>query len=149
MVLPNIEMNPPQVYTCSPSWTLLPPPIIIFIIVIFFITSASTVHCPHGVYHFIWLLPFLCETLLPTFLCDSQHPSLSALCFTWVIFFWPHFLYIMFLVIHASVYCLHSAGPFALSLLYSIIWFCFLFKDLFTYFIFGCIGSLLLHLGFL
>ena len=26
MVLPNIEMNPPQVYMCSPSWILLPPP---------------------------------------------------------------------------------------------------------------------------
>ena len=26
MVLPYIKMNPPQVYTCSPSWTLLPPP---------------------------------------------------------------------------------------------------------------------------
>ena len=26
LVLPNIEMNPPQVYMCSPSWTLLPPP---------------------------------------------------------------------------------------------------------------------------
>ena len=26
MVLPYIEMNPPQVYMCSPSWTLLPPP---------------------------------------------------------------------------------------------------------------------------
>ena len=26
LVLQNIEMNPPQVYTCSPSWTLLPPP---------------------------------------------------------------------------------------------------------------------------
>ena len=26
LVLPNIEMNLPQVYTCSPSWTLLPPP---------------------------------------------------------------------------------------------------------------------------
>ena len=26
MVLPNIEMNPPQVYMCSPSWTLLRPP---------------------------------------------------------------------------------------------------------------------------
>ena len=26
MVLPYINMNPPQVYTCSPSWTLLPPP---------------------------------------------------------------------------------------------------------------------------
>ena len=25
MVLPYINMNPPQVYTCSPSWTLLPP----------------------------------------------------------------------------------------------------------------------------
>ena len=25
LVLPNIKMNPPQVYTCSPSWTLLPP----------------------------------------------------------------------------------------------------------------------------
>ena len=25
MVLPYIEMNPPQVYMCSPSWTLLPP----------------------------------------------------------------------------------------------------------------------------
>ena len=24
MVLPYINMNPPQVYTCSPSWTLLP-----------------------------------------------------------------------------------------------------------------------------
>ena len=28
LVLPNIEMNPPQVYMCSPSWTLLPPHII-------------------------------------------------------------------------------------------------------------------------
>ena len=26
LVLPNIEMNPLQVYMCSPSWTLLPPP---------------------------------------------------------------------------------------------------------------------------
>ena len=26
LVLPNIEMNRPQVYMCSPSWTLLPPP---------------------------------------------------------------------------------------------------------------------------
>ena len=26
LVLPNIEMNPPHVYMCSPSWTLLPPP---------------------------------------------------------------------------------------------------------------------------
>ena len=26
LVLPNIEMNPPQVYMCSPSQTLLPPP---------------------------------------------------------------------------------------------------------------------------
>ena len=25
LVLPNIEMNPPHVYICSPSWTLLPP----------------------------------------------------------------------------------------------------------------------------
>ena len=26
MVFPYIKMNPPQVYMCSPSWTLLPPP---------------------------------------------------------------------------------------------------------------------------
>ena len=26
MVLPYINMNPPWVYTCSPSWTPLPPP---------------------------------------------------------------------------------------------------------------------------
>ena len=26
LVLPNIKMNPPQVYLCSPSWTHLPPP---------------------------------------------------------------------------------------------------------------------------
>ena len=26
LVLPHINMNPPQVYMCSPSWTLLPPP---------------------------------------------------------------------------------------------------------------------------
>ena len=26
MVLPYINMNPPQVYTCSASWTPLPPP---------------------------------------------------------------------------------------------------------------------------
>ena len=26
LVLPNIKMNPPQVYMCSPSWTHLPPP---------------------------------------------------------------------------------------------------------------------------
>ena len=26
LVLPNIKMNPPQVYMCSPCWTLLPPP---------------------------------------------------------------------------------------------------------------------------
>ena len=25
LVFPNIKMNPPQVYMCSPSWTLLPP----------------------------------------------------------------------------------------------------------------------------
>ena len=25
LVLPYINMNPPQVYTCSPPWTLLPP----------------------------------------------------------------------------------------------------------------------------
>ena len=26
LVLPSIKMNLPQVYMCSPSWTLLPPP---------------------------------------------------------------------------------------------------------------------------
>ena len=26
LVLPYIEINPPQVYMCSPSWALLPPP---------------------------------------------------------------------------------------------------------------------------
>ena len=26
LVLPYINMNPPRVFTCSPSWTLLPPP---------------------------------------------------------------------------------------------------------------------------
>ena len=26
LVLPYINMHPPQVYTCSPSWTPLPPP---------------------------------------------------------------------------------------------------------------------------
>ena len=26
LVLPYINMNPPWVYTCSPSWTTLPPP---------------------------------------------------------------------------------------------------------------------------
>ena len=26
LVLPYIDMNPPQVYMCSPPWTLLPPP---------------------------------------------------------------------------------------------------------------------------
>ena len=26
LVLPNIKINLPQVYMCSPSWTLLPPP---------------------------------------------------------------------------------------------------------------------------
>ena len=26
LILPNIKRNPPQVYPCSPSWTLLPPP---------------------------------------------------------------------------------------------------------------------------
>ena len=26
LVLPNIKMNPPQVYMCGPPWTLLPPP---------------------------------------------------------------------------------------------------------------------------
>ena len=26
LVLPNIKMNPPRVYTCSPSWIPLPPP---------------------------------------------------------------------------------------------------------------------------
>ena len=26
LVLPNIKMNPPQIYMCSPSWTLIPPP---------------------------------------------------------------------------------------------------------------------------
>ena len=26
LVLPYINMNPPRVYTCSPSWTPLPPP---------------------------------------------------------------------------------------------------------------------------
>ena len=31
LVLPNIKMNPPQVYMCSPSWTLLPPPSPVFL----------------------------------------------------------------------------------------------------------------------
>ena len=32
MVLPYINMNPPRVYTCSPSWTPLPPPSKLFVI---------------------------------------------------------------------------------------------------------------------
>ena len=34
LVLPNIKMNLPQVYMCSPSWTLLPPPSPFHIIVL-------------------------------------------------------------------------------------------------------------------
>ena len=48
LVSPNIKMNPPQVYMCSPSRTLLPPPILLIWIKImskylktFFMTSFS------------------------------------------------------------------------------------------------------------
>ena len=49
LVLPNIKMNPPQVYMCSPSWTLLPPPspfnlIKSLILQLSFISSLENLH---------------------------------------------------------------------------------------------------------
>ena len=44
LVLPYINMNPPQVYTCSPSWTLLPPPVS-------FIEPGLATHFIHDIIH--------------------------------------------------------------------------------------------------
>ena len=45
LVLPNIEMNPPQVYPRSPSWTLLPPPAPpLWVIPVHQPQASSTVH---------------------------------------------------------------------------------------------------------
>ena len=56
LVLPNIEMNLPQVYPCSPSWTLLPPPFhfltafieqkFLFLMVSIFTIDYSSCLCP-------------------------------------------------------------------------------------------------------
>ena len=35
LVLPHINMNPPWVYTCSPSWTPLLPPSLYYLLIIF------------------------------------------------------------------------------------------------------------------
>ena len=68
LVLPCINMNPPQVYTCSPSWTSLPTPSLWVIPVhqpqASCILHRTTVSMPHASYH---------ET--ETF--EGQKPSLS------------------------------------------------------------------------
>ena len=45
LVLPYINMHPPQVYTCSPSWTPLPPPSPYFWIVVLEKTLESPLDC--------------------------------------------------------------------------------------------------------
>ena len=45
--LPNIKINPPQVYMCSPSWTLLPPPSP-------FHPSGSYYYCYYYYYHYYY-----------------------------------------------------------------------------------------------
>ena len=62
LVLPNIKMNPPQVYMCSPSWTLLPPP------------------SPLNISFYVWLsCPFSIkyESKLPFFRC-FMHVNFKA-----------------------------------------------------------------------
>ena len=44
LVLPNIEMNPPQVYPRSPSWTLLPPLPSLWVVPVHQPQASSTVH---------------------------------------------------------------------------------------------------------
>ena len=44
LVLPNIEMNPPQVYPSSPSWTLLPPLPSLWVVPVHQPQASSTVH---------------------------------------------------------------------------------------------------------
>ena len=39
LVLPNIEMNPPQVYMCSPSWTLYLIQILVLVVVVMYCTA--------------------------------------------------------------------------------------------------------------
>ena len=48
-VLPNIKMNLPQVYMCSPSWTFLPPPSP-------YISFFKICWCISWILHFIFLL---------------------------------------------------------------------------------------------
>ena len=44
LVLPNIEMNLPQVNPCSPSWTLLPPLPSLWVVPVHQPQASSTVH---------------------------------------------------------------------------------------------------------
>ena len=62
------------------------------------------------------------------FTCDSQHPSLSALCFTWV----TDFLLIAFSIPHASTYSCFKKLMFLAFILYAPLRFSALLYHLFS-----------------
>ena len=70
LVLPYINMNPPQVYTCSPSWTPLPTPSSCHP------SSSSQCTSPNILYHISNLdWKFVSPTILYMFQCNSPKSS--------------------------------------------------------------------------
>ena len=69
---PNINMNPPQVYTCSPSWTPLPP------LSLYHPSGSSQCTSPKHLYHALNLdWQFISYMILYMFQCHSPksyHP---------------------------------------------------------------------------
>ena len=90
LVLPNIEMNPPQVYLRSPSWTLLPPPSMhgtvlqhfnSFCCSVYFSLSVMSISLwPHGLQHARPPCPSLTPRVYSNSCTLSQwcHPTISS-----------------------------------------------------------------------
>ena len=76
LVLPYIEMNPPQAYMCSPSWTLLPP-------VLSFWSKCLYTHCSYlGSDTFlVWCHCSYLEATTPNQLCWNSVNYFCSFCF--------------------------------------------------------------------
>ena len=101
MVLPYIKMNLPQVYMCSPSWTLLPPP-----------SPSSSAPAPSIQYHASnldwWLVSYM---ILYIFQCHSPK---SILHFSQIIIWevWEPFQNLFLFKKHWHWYCGVSQGAY-------------------------------------
>ena len=92
LVLPNIQMDPPQVYMCSPSWILLTPPSSLpvpslWVVPVHQPQASNIVHRPGLATRFIHDVSFLTAFILKSL----SYMSIATPAFFWSLFAWNIF----------------------------------------------------------